>query len=66
MKGEAIGILTSLMSAAMIVGSVVSGALFELYDSLPYYLATALMVISLTIALSIQRHPPPEPNRPSA
>jgi MFS family permease len=66
MKGEAIGILTSLMSAAMIVGSVVSGALFELYDSLPYYLATALMVISLTIALSIQRHPPPEPNRSSA
>ena len=65
MKGEAIGILTSLMSAAMIVGSVVSGALFEAYDSLPYYLATALMVISLTIALSIQRHLPPEPNRPS-
>ncbi len=59
MKGEALGILTSLMAASMIVGPVVSGALFEIYDSIPYYLAAALMAISLTIALSYQRHSPP-------
>ena len=46
MKGEALGIMTSLMAAAMIIGPLVSGALFEIYDSLPYYLATVLMGVS--------------------
>jgi hypothetical protein len=52
MKGEALGILASLMSAAMILGPVAAGALFEIRDSFPYILATMLMVISLAVAVS--------------
>jgi DHA1 family tetracycline resistance protein-like MFS transporter len=57
MKGEAIGILSSLMSACMIIGPILSGALFELHDSLPYLGAAAVMALSFTIALRFRRPP---------
>jgi MFS family permease len=67
MKGEAIGILSSLMSACMIIGPILSGALFEMHDSLPYLAATVVMAISLTIGLRLRRpltHHSPQAERP--
>lgn len=49
-KGEALGILTSLMSATMVVGPLVGGALFEIRDGYPFYFAGVLMIISLLVA----------------
>jgi multidrug resistance protein len=65
MKGEALGILTSLMAASMIVGPLVSGFLFELYDSLPFYLATLLMAVSLACTLRVRRVQPAHQSPPS-
>ena len=59
MKGEAIGILSSLMSACMIVGPILSGALFEMHDSLPYLVTSLVMAVSLLIALRHRRRPVP-------
>jgi MFS family permease len=55
MKGEAIGTLSALGSACMIIGPVLSGALFEIHDSLPYLGAAAVMTLSLAIALKFGR-----------
>lgn len=49
-KGEALGILTSLMAATMVVGPVVGGALFEIHDGYPFYFAGILMIMSLLVA----------------
>jgi len=49
-KGEALGILTSLMAAMMVVGPLVGGALFEIHDGYPFYLAGALMIVSLLVS----------------
>ncbi len=57
MKGEALGIMTSLMAASMVVGPIVGGALFEIHDGYPYFLASALMLISLIIALRYRGSP---------
>jgi DHA1 family tetracycline resistance protein-like MFS transporter len=53
-KGEALGILTSLMSATMVVGPLVGGALFEIHDGYPFYFAGVLMIISLLVARRYQ------------
>lgn len=55
MKGEALGILTSLMAAAMVVAPVLSGALFEVYDALPFAMSALLMGAALWIALSFRQ-----------
>ncbi len=49
-KGEALGILTSLMAATMVFGPVVGGALFEIHDGYPFYFAGALMIFSLLVS----------------
>lgn len=49
-KGEALGILTSLMSATMVVGPLVGGALFEIHDGYPFYFAGFLMIVSLLVS----------------
>ena len=51
MKGEALGILTSLMAASMVVGPIIGGALFEIHDGYPFFLAAMLMLVSLIVAL---------------
>ena len=56
-KGEALGILTSLMSATMVVGPVVGGALFEIHDGYPFYFAGTLMIISLIVSTRSGRMP---------
>jgi len=57
MKGEALGIMTSLMAASMIVGPIVGGALFEIHDGYPFFLSGVLMIISLIIALQYRKSP---------
>jgi MFS transporter, DHA1 family, tetracycline resistance protein len=63
MKGEALGILTSLMAASMVVGPIVGGALFEIHDGYPYFFGGVLMLISLFVTLRFQKsfqvHPSP-------
>ncbi|OYV84898.1 MAG: hypothetical protein B7Z63_06260, partial [Ignavibacteriae bacterium 37-53-5] len=56
MKGEALGILTSLMAASMVLGPVIGGALFEIHDGYPFFLAGAMMVVSLIIAFQNHRN----------
>ena len=56
-KGEALGILTSLMSATMVVGPIVGGALFEIHDGYPFYFAGTLMIISLIVSTRSGRMP---------
>jgi MFS family permease len=48
-KGENIGILSALMSAAMVIAPVVAGALFELDHVVPYFLAILFLVLGLWI-----------------
>lgn len=54
-KGEALGTMTSLMAATMIVGPMIGGALFEIHDGYPFYFAGLMMVVSLVIALRYRR-----------
>jgi MFS family permease len=44
MKGETLGIMTSLMAASMVIAPVIAGSLYEVNISLPYYLGAALMM----------------------
>ena len=55
MKGEALGILTSLMAASMVVGPIIGGALFEIHDSYPYVFGGVLMLISLFVTLRFRK-----------
>ena len=57
MKGEALGILTSIMAASMVVGPIVGGALFEIHDGYPFFLAGILMLFSLIVALQYRKSP---------
>jgi DHA1 family tetracycline resistance protein-like MFS transporter len=57
MKGEALGILTSIMAASMVVGPIVGGALFEIHDGYPFFLGSILMLLSLIIALQYRKSP---------
>jgi MFS family permease len=57
MKGEALGILTSIMAASMVVGPIVGGALFEIHDGYPFFLAAVLMLFSFIVALQYRRSP---------
>ena len=57
MKGEALGILTSIMASSMVVGPIVGGILFEIHDGYPFFLASVLMVFSLVIAVQYRKSP---------
>ena len=57
MKGEALGILTSLMAASMVVGPIIGGALFEIHDGYPYFFGGLLMLISLFVTLQFRKSP---------
>ena len=55
MKGEALGILTSLMAASMVVGPIIGGALFEIHDGYSYFFGSALMLVSLFVTLQFRK-----------
>jgi len=53
-KGETIGVLSGLMSAAMVVAPIASGALFEIDHAFPYFLAVAFILLGLWVSRTIQ------------
>jgi len=57
MKGEALGILTSLMAASMVIGPIIGGALFEIHDGYPYFFGALLMLVSLFVTLQFRKSP---------
>ena len=69
MKGEVIGIASSLMSASLIVAPVIAGLLFEWNDVLPYGFAALVSGVSLWLIYrpSLRGQPPdraPQDARP--
>ncbi|MGB2869120.1 MAG: MFS transporter [Bacteroidota bacterium] len=50
-KGETMGVQSALMSASMVVGPIISGVLFELHDTVPYFVATGYLAFGFTMAL---------------
>ncbi len=62
-KGEKLGILSSLMSICMVIGPIVSGPLFEMNDTFPYYLAGIYLVIGLLMALRYDQATMSDPSR---
>jgi len=50
MKGEIIGILTSIFAGAMVVGPPVAGALFEVWWSLPFLTAAGCAAAAILIS----------------
>jgi DHA1 family tetracycline resistance protein-like MFS transporter len=55
-KGEKLGILSSFMSASMVVGPIIAGILFEVHDTLPYFAAATYLAFGLVIADCYQRN----------
>ena len=49
MKGEVLGIMTSLIAASMVFAPVIAGLLFEVHISLPFFLGTILTGYSLVL-----------------
>ncbi len=56
-KGEKIGILSALMSSAMVTAPIVAGYLFEIDHAIPYFLATGFLVVALTLVLRRREGP---------
>jgi MFS family permease len=55
-KGEKLGMLSSLMSMCMVIGPIISGPLFEINDTFPYYLAGVYLVFGLMMAIRHDRN----------
>lgn len=51
MKGETLGILSSLMSVAMAVVPAAAGALFEVHPSIPYFLSALVLLSGIWFSL---------------
>ena len=49
-KGETIGVLSALMSAAMVVAPPLSGILFEVGHSLPFFVGVGFLMLGLIVA----------------
>jgi len=49
-KGETIGVLSALMSAAMVVAPPLSGILFEVGHSLPFFVGVGILMLGLIVA----------------
>lgn len=56
-RGMVMGVFQSSASAARVVGPVLAGALYDLGDGLPFWMAAALVSTSAVIALGIRDHP---------
>jgi len=50
MKGESMGILSAIMSACMVIGPLISGALFEFHHTLPYFAGAFYLLVALMIS----------------
>jgi len=56
-RGMVMGVFQSSASAARVVGPVLAGALYDLGDALPFWMAAVLVSTSAAIALGIRDHP---------
>ena len=56
-RGMVMGVFQSSASAARVVGPVLAGALYDVGDGLPFWVAAALVSTSAVIALGIRDHP---------
>jgi DHA1 family multidrug resistance protein-like MFS transporter len=54
-RGETLGMLSSLMSMCMVIGPLVSGPLFEINDTYPYYVAGLYLIFGFFMALRYER-----------
>jgi DHA1 family tetracycline resistance protein-like MFS transporter len=64
-KGEVLGILSSLMSATMVISPMLAGALFEVYESIPYALAAFLVAGAAVNAVRTAQATVPSPTTPA-
>ncbi|MBI2618587.1 MAG: MFS transporter [Ignavibacteriales bacterium] len=55
MKGEVLGIMTSLMAASMVIAPIIAGVLFELNISLPFVFGVLLMAFSIRLGERIRK-----------
>lgn len=54
-KGETMGIISAIMSAAMATAPVVSGVLFEIDHAVPYIVCTLLFIVGFVFAIQKPR-----------
>ncbi|HEX8923362.1 MAG TPA: MFS transporter [Patescibacteria group bacterium] len=62
-RGEAVGVLSGIASAAMVVAPLLSGATFTLNPSLPYIISAVLSALAFLLMYKIHtndRHPSPD------
>jgi predicted MFS family arabinose efflux permease len=63
-RGVVMGVFQSSAAAARVVGPVMAGALYDLAQGYPFWMAAALVTCAAGLALSVQDHPdretPPE------
>jgi MFS family permease len=57
-RGIVMGVFQSCASAARVVGPLVAGALYDIDQAFPYWLAAALLVIAALTAIQIRDRPP--------
>jgi len=57
-RGIVMGVFQSCASAARVVGPLVAGALYDMDQAFPYWLAAALLVIAALTAIQIRDRPP--------
>ena len=54
-KGETMGILSALMSVYMVIAPILSGYLYEIHHSGPYFLSSALLLLGVYFAWMFKR-----------
>ncbi|EKD63808.1 MAG: hypothetical protein ACD_51C00194G0002 [uncultured bacterium] len=54
-KGETLGVLSSVMSLAMIVGPIAAGFLFEISENIPFLVSTAILIVAFMIVANDRR-----------
>lgn len=55
MKGEILGIMTSLMAASMVLAPVIAGSLYEINIAFPFFLGAILMTICIYFEYKVWR-----------
>lgn len=55
-QGETMGILTSIISLSMVIGPLVGGAVYELSYSLPFIVASAILITVFFILFNVYRN----------
>ncbi len=63
-RGLVLGVFQSMASAARIVGPILAGALYDLGQPLPFWLAAGLTGLAATLALGVRASAQSAPRRP--